>query len=86
MFPTLTTMHNEIATVKGRGICLRDIAAMVKAISPMMSPSVVPTLNSRSKILHHSQKFTSPVANARMMRVEDCDPVLPPDPVSMGMK
>ena len=26
------------------------------------------------------------VANARIMRVEDCDLVLPPDPVSKGMK
>lgn len=86
MFPTQTTVDKDIPTVNARVICLKDIAAMVKAIMPIMSPSATPTLNSRNIIRHHSVVFISPVANARIMRVDDCDPVLPPDPVSIGMK
>jgi len=34
----------------------------------------------------HSFDLISTVAKARVIKVEDCDPVLPPVPVSMGIK
>ena len=86
IFPIQTTVHKDIPTVPATEIFPREMAAMVKAIRPMRNPSVAPTLNSRNKMCHHSLDFTSPVASARIMRGEDCDPVLPPDPVSMGIK
>src|SRR3989337_3718134 len=86
IFPTQTTVHKDIPTVAATEISPSEMAAMVKAIRPMRNPSVAPTLNSRTIICHHSLDFTSPVANARIMRVEDFDPVLPPDPVTMGIK
>ena len=86
IFPTLTTVQREIPTVIATVNSFKDMAAIAKAVSPIISPSDIPTLTSRDKIRHHSFDFTSPVASARIMRVDDCDPVLPPDPVSMGIK
>src|SRR3990172_5018570 len=74
IFPTQTTVHKDIPTVTATEIFPREMAAMVKAINPMTNPSVAPTLNSRNRMCQHSLDFTSAVANARIMRVEDCDP------------
>ena len=84
--------------VDGCGAATRILAASVKTpeqaaatvaatlpIRPSATPRDKPIRSSRPRTFAQSPGLSSPTAIARMIRVEDCEPALPPEAMISGM-
>src|ERR1051325_8867855 len=82
--PTVTANKNQCSPYELNSKCQTEMR--ITPIVPKIAPSDRPDKISRRITRHQSCSVTSPNAIARMIRVEACEPELPPLEITNGTK